>query len=39
MAAGEHSFQWSKPLGLPDGMYECIVRMNGQVKAVPVVVR
>jgi photosystem II stability/assembly factor-like uncharacterized protein len=39
LAAGEHSFVWSKPTGLPDGMYECIVRMNGQVEAVPVVVR
>lgn len=22
---------------LPDGMYECVVRMNGHVEAVPVV--
>jgi hypothetical protein len=37
LAAGEHSFVWSKPTGLPDGMYECVVRMNGHVEALPVV--
>ena len=37
LAAGEHSFEWSKPTGLPDGMYECLVRMNGRVETLPVV--
>ncbi len=32
LAAGEHSFLWSNPTGLPDGTYECLVRMNGQVQ-------
>ncbi|HET6402939.1 MAG TPA: hypothetical protein VFH95_16265 [Candidatus Kapabacteria bacterium] len=36
LAAGEHSFAWSNP-GLPDGMYECLVRMNGRVETLPVV--
>jgi hypothetical protein len=30
---GEHTFTWNAT-GLPDGMYECIVRMNGQVQRV-----
>ncbi len=30
LGAGEHSFVWSNPTGLPDGVYECLVRMNGQ---------
>ncbi len=34
---GEHSFLWSNPTGLPDGTYECLVRMNGQVQTLPVV--
>ncbi|HET6400583.1 MAG TPA: T9SS type A sorting domain-containing protein, partial [Candidatus Kapabacteria bacterium] len=37
LAAGEHSFAWSKPTGLPDGMYECLVRMNGRVETLPMV--
>jgi hypothetical protein len=28
LAAGEHSFTWSDP-GICNGMYECLVRMNG----------
>ena len=32
--AGEHEFMWGKPPGLPDGTYECIVRMNGGVERV-----
>ena len=39
LVAGEHSFEWSKPAGLPDGMYECLVRMNGRVETLPVVVQ
>ncbi len=35
LGAGEHSFTWSNPTGLPDGMYECLVRMNGQVETLP----
>jgi hypothetical protein len=38
LTAGEHSFMWSKPTGLPDGIYECVVEMNGSVQQVPVVV-
>jgi photosystem II stability/assembly factor-like uncharacterized protein len=37
LTVGEHSFVWSKPPGLPEGMYECVVRMNGSVKQVPMV--
>ena len=37
LGAGEHSFLWSTPTGLPDGTYECLVRFNGQVQALPVV--
>ena len=37
LAAGEHSFVWSNPTGLPDGMYECLIRMNGQVQTLPMV--
>jgi hypothetical protein len=38
LSAGEHTFLWSKPTGLPTGMYECEVEMNGSVQQVPVVV-
>ncbi len=31
LGAGEHNFIWGNPTGLPDGVYECLVRMNGQV--------
>ncbi len=31
LGAGEHNFSWSNPTVLPDGVYECLVRMNGQV--------
>jgi photosystem II stability/assembly factor-like uncharacterized protein len=40
LGAGEHSYMWGKPTGLPelpDGTYECLVRMNGQVETLPVV--
>ena len=37
LAAGEHSFEWSKPAGLPDEVYECLVRMNGHVETLPMV--
>ncbi len=41
LAAGEHSFVWDCGGALPcaptDGMYECLVRMNGRVETLPVV--
>ncbi len=37
LAAGEHSFVWSNPTGLPDGTYECLVRMNGHLQTLPMV--
>ncbi|HWF44279.1 MAG TPA: hypothetical protein VG537_06530 [Candidatus Kapabacteria bacterium] len=37
LSADEHSFMWNKPTGLPDGMYECIVRMDGRVEKLPMV--
>ena len=37
LGAGEHSFLWGTPTGMPAGTYECLVRMNGQVEALPVV--
>jgi hypothetical protein len=36
--AGERSFMWSKPTGLPDGVYECVVRMNAEVERSAVLV-
>ncbi len=39
LTSGEHSWVWSKPAGLPAGMYECVVEMNGSVQQVPVVVQ
>ncbi len=33
--AGEHTFTWN-PEGLSDEIYECLVRMNGRVEALPV---
>ena len=38
LPSGEHSFVWSKPPGLPAGMYECVVQMSGSVQQVPMVV-
>jgi hypothetical protein len=37
LGAGEHNFSWSNTTGLQGGMYECLVRMNGQVQTLPVV--
>ncbi len=31
LSAGEHTFTWNAT-GFPDGMYECLVDMNGHVK-------
>ncbi len=36
LAAGEHTFTWN-PEGLSDEMYECLVRMNGRVETLPIV--
>ena len=39
VGAGEHSFTWdAAKMTAPRGMYECLVRMNGQVETLPVVV-
>ncbi|MFI5201396.1 MAG: hypothetical protein ACHQNE_03320 [Candidatus Kapaibacterium sp.] len=37
VGAGEQHFLWSKAPGLPDGMYEWLVRMNGHIETLPVV--
>jgi hypothetical protein len=40
LGAGEHTYLWGNPTGLPglpDGTYECLVRMNGQAETLPVV--
>jgi hypothetical protein len=36
LAAGEHSFSWDAN-GMPPGMYECIVRINGHVQRVSMI--
>jgi len=28
--ASEHTYVWSKPANLPEGVYECVIRMNGK---------
>jgi hypothetical protein len=42
LGATEHHFTWNtdgtSALRVPDGMYECLVRMNGRVETLPVVV-
>jgi photosystem II stability/assembly factor-like uncharacterized protein len=38
LESGGHSFTWSNTSGLPDGIYECIVRMNGRIEKLPMVV-
>ncbi|HET6401357.1 MAG TPA: hypothetical protein VFH95_08155 [Candidatus Kapabacteria bacterium] len=35
LSAGKHSFVWSSLAGLPAGIYECVVRMNGQTRIMP----
>ncbi|MFI5201280.1 MAG: hypothetical protein ACHQNE_02715, partial [Candidatus Kapaibacterium sp.] len=38
LAAGNHSFTWdADKMSAPRGVYECLVRMNGRVVAVPMV--
>ena len=34
LSAGEHRFTW-EPTGLPNGLYECLIRMNGSVEKLP----
>ncbi len=36
LEAGEHTYMWGNPTGLPDGTYECLVRTNGQVETLPI---
>jgi hypothetical protein len=41
LAAGEHTFTWdaqagSPPRRTPRGMYECLIRMNGRVETLTV---
>jgi hypothetical protein len=36
LEAGAHSFEWDAG-GMPPGMYECIVRMNGHIQTTPIV--
>jgi hypothetical protein len=36
-AGQQHSFEWNNPTALPDGVYECLIRMNGQVETLPMV--
>ncbi len=35
LSAGEHNFTW-EPTGLPNGLYECLVRRNGRVETLPI---
>lgn len=37
--AGQHDFAWSNLSGLQSGMYECIVRMNGQEQEIPILLQ
>jgi len=38
LSAGEHSFSWDAS-GMPPGMYECLVKMDGMVERVPMLQR
>jgi hypothetical protein len=35
--AGQHHFTFSSTAGLPEGAYECLVRMNGHVEKQPII--
>jgi hypothetical protein len=39
LPAGEQSFMWSKPTGLPVGTYWAVVRMNGTSQQIPIVLQ
>jgi hypothetical protein len=36
LGVGDHSFTWDAH-GMPPGMYECVVRMNGHTESIPLV--
>jgi hypothetical protein len=36
-AGEQYNFIWNNPTGLPDGAYECMIRMNGQTAKLPIV--
>jgi photosystem II stability/assembly factor-like uncharacterized protein len=38
IGTGNHSFTWN-PAGDPDGMYECVMRMNEHVETLPIVLQ
>ena len=38
LSAGEHSFEWDANRFVP-GMYECVVRMNGSERSLPIVLK
>jgi photosystem II stability/assembly factor-like uncharacterized protein len=38
LSAGQHEFSWDAS-GLPPGMYECVVRMNGSVEQIPMLLK
>ena len=35
LEASEHTFQWNPNPTLPDGMYECLIRMNDRAERLP----
>ncbi|HWF44319.1 MAG TPA: hypothetical protein VG537_06735 [Candidatus Kapabacteria bacterium] len=35
LSAGAHEFMWSKPSGLPNGMYECVIKMWSKPTGLP----
>jgi hypothetical protein len=37
LGTGVHNFTWSNTSSMKEGMYECLIRMNGQVESVPLV--
>lgn len=38
LSLGSHSFIWSNPL-VADGLYECVVRLNGNVQTIPIMLQ
>lgn len=38
LLSGEHTFTW-EPTSMPDGVYECVVRMNGSAQTVPLLLQ
>jgi hypothetical protein len=37
LSVGEHSVEWNLSSGLPSGMYECVIELNGQVETISIV--